>query len=302
MATTRFLAPELLEPDMKRIFFNRLTMQPPMFQNAFNIETSTKAFEDFLRFAGLGTFALKPEGTPVSYDDPVQGERVRTVHVTYALGFRVTMEMMDDDQHGIINRMPADLGDSAADHRENLAWGLFNDAFAGATYQGFDGQPLCDTAHTNLKSGGPQDNTVNPAVALSVSGIQSALINMRTTTNESDRFIQLRPRTLLIHPEEEFNAAQLLESDRIPGSADNDINSIRSSRIGVTPLVTPYLTDTDAWWILAEKSQHTVTWFNRKAVTMERSRDAQTKDALFDAHYRASVAFYDWRGVVGSQP
>lgn len=302
MATTRGLAPELLEPDMKKIFFNRLTMQPPVFPQVFNVESSTKAFEDFLRMAGLGTFALKPEGTPVSYDDPIQGERVRTVHSTYALGFRVTMEMMDDDQHGIIRRMPADLGDSASDHRENLAWGLFNDAFAGTTYQGMDGRALCSALHANLKTGTVQDNTVTPGVALGLSGLQSALINMRTTTNESDRFIQLRPQTLLIHPDNEFQAAQLLESERIPGSADNDINSVRSSRIGVTPVVTPYLTDTDAWFLLATKTQHTVTWFNRKSVTMERSRDSQTKDALFDAHYRASVAFYDWRGVVGSQP
>lgn len=299
MATTTFQFPELLEPFVTDIFFNKLNMIPPIFPQVFNVRGSNRGFEEMLRVAGLGTFADKPEGTPVSYDDPVQGNRVRTVHTTFALGFRVTMEMMDDDQHGIIRQMPSDLADSARDHRENLAFSLFADAFAGATFRGLDGLALCVT-HTNLKTGETQNNALAPGVALSVSGLQSALTNMRTTTNESGRFIQLRPRMLLIHPNEEFNAAQILDSEKLPGSADNDINSVRSSRIGVSALMSQYLTDTTDWFLLAEKMQHSLTWWNRKDVTMERSRDAQTKDQLFDSHYRASIAVYDWRGVVGS--
>lgn len=301
MATQTTLAPELLEPFVTKIFFNHLQMQPSVFPQVFNVMSSGRAFEEYLRMAGLGTLAEKPEGTPVSYDEPVQGDRVRTVHTTYALGFRVTMEMMDDDQHGIIRRMPAELGDAARDHRETLAFSLYNDAFDGNTFTGLDGLALC-TTHTNLKDAATQNNSLTPAVALSVTGLQSALTDMRTTTNESGRFIRLSPRTLLIHPEEEFNAAQILESEKLPGSADNDINSVRSSRIGVSTVMSPHLTDIDAWFLLSEKRQHTVTWHNRKSVTFERSRDSQTKDALFDAHYRASVAFYDWRGVIGSQP
>ena len=77
---------------------------------------------------------------------------------------------------------------------------------------------------------------------------------------------------------------------------------VRSTRTGVTALVWQYLTDSDNWFLCSEKSQHTLTWHNRKSVTFERDRDSQTKDSLYDVHYRASVAFYDWRGIVGSAP
>ena len=155
-------APELLEPWVTKIFFDRLNMIETIYTQIFNMVPSTKAFEDTFEVSTLGTFVLKPEGTPVSYDDPVQSGRKRVVNETFALGFRVTMEMMEDDQHRIISQMPNDLGDSARDHKENLAHALLNDAFtaaATATFTGIpegDGVPrnLCNTGHIRLKDGG----------------------------------------------------------------------------------------------------------------------------------------------------
>lgn len=307
MATFTSTLPELLEPWVTEIFFNRYNMLETLYTQVFNIESSTKAFEDTFAVSGLGTFNLKAEGTPVSYDDPVQSGRKRVVHQTFALGFRVTMEMMEDDQHNIIKRMPEDLGDSARDHKENLAWALFNNAFSGTLFLGIpEGggarNTLISTAHVPLKSTTNQSNAVSPGAALSVSSLESAITNMRLTQNESGRQIQLRPRVLVIHPDEEFNAAQILQSEFEPGTAENQINSVSTARVGVSAVHVPYLTDRDAWFLGTEKSQHSVKWYNRKELTMDRNKDAQTKDSLYDAHYRAVVTFDDWRGWVGSQP
>ncbi|GAG95157.1 unnamed protein product, partial [marine sediment metagenome] len=129
----------------------------------FDTRTSNKAYEDRMRVAGLGRLALKPEGTPVAFDDPVQGARTRVVHQTYALGFRVTMEMYQDELFGIIEKMPADLGDSARDHQERLAWDLINDGNLGARHTVLDdqtaGAPLFAATHIALKSGDTQTNT-----------------------------------------------------------------------------------------------------------------------------------------------
>ena len=96
MGTYTFNHPELLERDEKDIFFKNFGMQELMYTKLFTTKTSTKAYEDGMRVAGLGTFHTKPEGTPVGFDDPVSAARVRTVHTTYALGFRVTMEAEAD--------------------------------------------------------------------------------------------------------------------------------------------------------------------------------------------------------------
>ena len=307
MATFTSTMPELLEPWVTEIFFNQYNRLPTIFDKIFTVASSTKAFEDTFQVAGVGTFLLKPEGTPISYDDPVQSARKRVVHSTYALGFRVTMEMMADDQHGIIKQMPADLGDSARDHKERLAHGLLNDAFAGATYTGLPdgggtGLALCTTAHILLKTGATVSNSLSPAVALSVAGLESAITNYRLTLNETGRRINIQPKLVLTHPNEEFNAAQILDSTQEPFTADNQINAVSSSRMGISHMQSPYLTDTDAWFLMAAKSDHSLKWYNRMPVTFERGKDSQTKDAMFDSVYRASVTFDNWRGVVGSQP
>jgi hypothetical protein len=307
MATTTSLLPEVLEPWVTDIFFNEYALLPTIYDQLLNIVPSTRAMEDTFQVAGVGTFVLKPEGTPINYDDPVQSLRKRVVHSTYSLGFRVTMEMQDDDQHGIIAKMPGDLGTSARDHKERLGHEIFNDAFAGATYTGIpDGAnarlALCAATHTLLKTGATASNLLAPAVALTVSGLEAAVTNFRLTVDENGRQIVLQPRTVFTHPNEEFNAAQILDSSQEPFTGDNQINSVQGSRLGLTHLQSPYLTDTDNWFLMADKSQHSLKWYNRMELTFDRSKASQTKDSLYDAMYRASVTFDDWRGIVGSAP
>jgi hypothetical protein len=223
MGTYTFNHPELLERDEKDIFFKTFGMIDLMYPMLFKIRPSTKAYEDGMRVAGLGTFHTKPEGTPVGFDDPVSAARVRTVHTTYALGFRVTMEMSEDDQEDIISQIPADLGDSARDHQERLAWSLVNDAFAGSTYTGLvDGAAavsLCNATHTALKTGTTQSNILSPAVALSVTGLESLMNTASITTSQEDRFINVVPNKLIYHPNLQHTAHVLLQTEFRPGSA-----------------------------------------------------------------------------------
>lgn len=302
MPTTTALLPETVEPFVTTVYFRRLRMISPIFPSVLNVETSGRAFEEFLRVAGLGTLVLKPEGTAIAYDDPVQGARVRTVHITYALGFRVTMEMMDDEQHRVIARMPEELADATADHRERIAHGPFNDAFVGASFTGLDGLSLCNALHVNLKTGTTQSNALTPAVGLSVSGLQAAITAMEITQNDSDRFITLNPSMVFVPPALRFTADELLKSDMRPDTADNAINTVSTSQTGLMRKSSPYLTDADNWFLLADKMQHTVTWWNRKSPTKDSAVDFDTKDLKWTIHYRAAAAFYEWQGVLGSAP
>jgi hypothetical protein len=303
MSTFTTSLPELLEPWVTKIFFNEYMQDELLYPQVFNIKNSTKAFEDTFKVSGVGTFFTKPEGTPVSYDDPVQSGRKRVVMQTFALGFRVTMEMQEDDQHGIISQMPKDLGMSARDHQENLAWGLLNDAFSGSTYKGIpegDGttRSLISTSHVALKSGSTQSNRLNPDVALSVAGIEAATTLFDLAQDEQDRYIRLEPAQLIIHPNERFNAVRFLNSQQEPSTANNAVNPINN--LGISVVRSPYLSSTTAWFLFAKKSQHSLTWYNRKELTMSQNKDAQTKDSLFDALYRAQVTFDDFRGATGS--
>lgn len=305
MGTFTFNHPELLERDEKDIFFKSFGMIDLMYTLLFNTKTSTKAYEDGMRVAGLGTFHTKAEGTPVGFDDPVSGVRVRTVHTTYALGFRVTMEMSEDDQHDIISQMPADLGDSARDHQERLAWSLVNDAFAGDTYTGLAGgggsaEALCISTHSNLKTATAQSNILSPAVALSVTGLESLMTQASTTTSDEDRYINLAQTKLIFHPNLQHTAHVLLNTEFRSGSSDNDRSTVVSSRSGIAPLHVngvPYLSSQTAWFLCGDAD---LTWNNRKSLTFDRAKDSDSFDQKFYGHYRASVMFREWRGFWGS--
>ncbi len=298
MATFRGLMPETMEPWVSEIFFKRLTRIPPEYTQMLKIKTSDKAFEDVFKVAGLGSFILKPEGTPISYDDPIEGARRRFTHSTYALGVRFTEEVMDDDQHGIIRQMPEDLADSAIDHQETIAWQPFRDAFVTTTFTTLDGAALCSTAHTELKTGATVSNELNPGVALSHTGLESMLTQLRQTDNDQGRPIKLTPRWLLIHTDNEWEAARILESTQEPFTTENQINTMQRSRIGLQAFPARYLTDSDDFFVVSD--EHTVTWWNRKTLDTDQSTDSNTKDQLFDARYRAAVAPIDWPGVNGS--
>ncbi len=224
MATFTGNFAELMETRQKEIFYKEFMMQELMFPSLFARKTSVKSHEDRLRVAGLGSFREKLEGNPISFDDPVQGTRVRTVHQTFGLGYRATWEAIADDQWDVLDKIPADLGDSARDHQERLAWGLMNDAYsAGGTFTGLENENLFSATHTLLKTGGTQSNILSPPIALSITGLEDAITAARSMLSDEGRFINTTYNKLLYHPDLAHVAYVLLETVLRPGSADNDV-------------------------------------------------------------------------------
>ncbi len=300
MATQTSAFFELLEADAKDIFFKTFAMIPELWPQLFKSEPSNRAYVDGMRVAGFGTLVTKPEGTPIAFDDPIQGTRVRTVHTTYGLGTRTTMEMIDDDQFGVMKDLIADLGDSTRDHRERLAWGLLDDGFTGTTYTGLEGDTLFSDTHSLLKATGTASNELVPAVALGITGIESIMTLARTTVSEEGRFQNIPMSILCIPPDLEHQAYVLLNTVFQTGSGNNDLNTVASSRNGLTPLIVPYKTSTSAWTVHAPPGQNSLTWNNRKDVEFTTAADPNTKDMKNYALYRASVMFREWRGNFGS--
>jgi len=312
MATFRGLAPETLEPFVSTIFFKEFEQASLIYPEIFNNKPTKLAFVDEFSVAGLGRFVQKPEGTPVAFSDPVQGDRRRTIVLTFALGFRVTMEMREDEQHGIIAQMPADLANAARDSMDRFAWALYNVAFTAADDTASTGLPegdgvrraLFDTGHVPLRNpAATQSNRLNPGVALSTAGLESALIIFYTQESEEERFINVAPNKLVIHPQNKFVADQLLESEKEVNTAENQINTVSRNRIGVSYCASPYITDTDSWCLM-DTTKSPLDWIDRKGLTgPERSTDSQSFDAMFISHYRAAVQINgNWRAAVGSAP
>ena len=302
MTTFRGTAPDVFEARQAKLFYAEYAQDPELFKTLFNMLSSSKAYEDAFRMSGLGTFVAKAEGTAISYSDPVQGPRRRTVHTTYALGFRVTMEAEADAQYDVIDRMPGDLAESAKNHRETLAWGALEDTFDGTTYTGLDGLSLVSTVHTTLRPEvGTLSNEISPGVALSETGLEAAMQRMLDTQDENGRQIgtSIKAKWLVTGTSLTYLAQKLLKTEKKFDSADHNVSIVATSQSGIQDLASPQIADANDWWLVANK--HGLNWYDRERLTTDSGRDNNSKDRFFDAFYRASIMFTDWRGLIGSE-
>jgi len=290
----------LLQPVLHEIFFEKYGMWPKEYPQIFDVQNTDRAYEQDLEVMGLGPMVKKQEGRPISYDDPAQGQLKTYTPEPYALGFRVTHELFKDDQHNIIKRMPSSLSRSAHQTEEVYAWNIINNAFS-STQLGPDGQPLCSVAHPNATAAvgtGPYSNRLATDADLSITSLQAMVQLMEGMTDDRDINLMIRPKILLIPYQLKWMARELLNSEKKPHTADNEINAL--SEEGLQYMVCHYMTSDSAWFLLASKEEHYLRWFWREALAFDNDDDFDTGDAKFKAYMRFTAGFSGWRGVAGT--
>lgn len=296
MPTTRGKFSPLLAPGLARVFFRFLKDRKVEYTAWINEKKSKRAYEEEYKVAGLGQFVYKAEGAVYTFDEPIPGDTIRYTHMTYGLGFRITQEMWEDDLYGIMNRMSKELARSSGLNKEVQAHSVLNNAFS-SSYTGLDGVSLVNAAHP-LLGGGTLSNLGTGDVSLA--GLQAAVEHFENLTDDRGYKVEVTPRYVIHSPGDIWEVGRILESEYQPGTADNDKNILKS-KYGLVPKVSHYLTDTDAWYMTADKSQHDMKIYMRVSDQFKNADDPLTGDAIFTGRHRLSTGFGDWRGVYGSQ-
>jgi len=286
------------------ICYQSFTERPAIGRGIYNVYDSNQFREHSLTFGGIGTFDTKSEGEAVNYTSPVEGFLQTFTHTTYAKGLRITMEQWSDDMYGVMEDSPAELGMSAYSTEEILLSNHFNNGFSGTT--GPDGLSLFSTVHLR-EDGATYRNELSTASDLSLTTLETALIDFRDFRSGGGRRLQIQPKVLLVPPALQFTASKLLESSNIPQHApgststvftDGSINPVND--LGLRIVVWDYLTDADAWFILADKSDHRLCLYEREPFTTSDVFDFDTGDIKFKGVFRQSSGWADPRGVFGT--
>jgi len=257
-----------------------------------NTRGSKRAYEEAAYAGGLGVFAHKPEGEPITYDDLIQGPTKRWVHKTYALGVKITEELIEDSLYPDIptemRSLNEELGRSADETLALLVWDMFNNGTATTNHTVGDGLALFSGSHTYL-GGGTWSNLLSPAADLSATALQTAIDNFETTKDESGRYQLIKARYIIVHPNNAWKAKELLNSAYDPESANNAVNTIKDRNLQL--IVSPYYTDTDAFTLQSEPPNRMsgIIAFMRRKLTFARDGDFETGDAKFKATFRFSV-------------
>jgi hypothetical protein len=270
------------------------------YPDLFELQKSTRAWEEEVGVTGFGLAAIKPEGHGIAYDENSQGWINRYTHVVYALGFIITREMYDDNLYDTIAlRRAKALAFSIRQTKEIVGANVLNRAF-NSSYKGGDGVEMCSDVHPN-KSGGTWSNELSTPADLSEGALEQACIDIANFTTDRGLKIAISPQSLHV-----ANGPNMFESERIlsnpnrPDTANRDINAIYSLKMfpkGVK--VNHYFTDADAWFIKTNCPDG-LKYMERRKDDFDTDNDFPTENALFKATSRYSFGWTDPRNIFGS--
>lgn len=298
MATTRAGFAQLLAPGLYDIIYEDLDAQPDEYSQIFNVNPTSRAYEEEVLLAGLGAVPSKPEGSVLVMDDPIQGGSWRLTPQSYALGFQVTKEAYSDDQYGKIKRIGSDFSASIKQTVEATAANILTNGFTATTGTlTIDGLSLYNSAHP-LLGGGTYSNRAATDISLSVSGLQEVFLLFEKMVNERGLIKRSMPTDLIIPPDLQFVANEILNSSYKPYTGNNEVNAVQGR---LDPSINHYLTLRTAWFVTGGKGKHNLQFFWREQPTFDNQDDFFTKGANFSVFFRFGVGAWYWHGTAASR-
>ena len=135
---------------------------------------------------------------------------------------------------------------------------------------------------------------------LNETSLEDALINIAGFVDERGLKVALRGLKLMIPRQLQFVAERLMVSNLRVGTADNDVNAIRS--MGMLPegyAVNDFLTDPDAYFIKTDAPRGFIH-FERTPLSTGMEADFDTGNMRYKARERYSFGFSDPRCVFGT--
>jgi len=300
MAISRAQLVKELEPGLNALFGLEYKRYENEASQIFDNESSDRAFEEEVMLSGFGTADVKPEGSGVQYDDAQETYTARYTHETVALAFALTEEAIEDNLYDrISSRYTKALARSMATSKQVKGANVLNNAFQASGYNGGDGESLCGNAHPTLN--GNQTNVPTTAADLSETSLEQALIDIASFQDERGLKIAAQGMKMIIPKELQFTAERIMKSQGRVGTADNDINAVKS--MGMIPqgyVVNHYLSDTDAWFIKTDVPNG-MKHFVRAPLKTAMEGDFDTGNVRYKARERYSFGWSDWRGIYGNQ-
>jgi hypothetical protein len=290
--------PKHLWPGLFATFGTSYDEKTMQYSQIFTAETSDKSYEEIVEGTSYGLAAVKAEAASIIYDDREQTNSKRFTNVTTGLGAKISREAMEDNKYEAPAREAARLlGFSMRQTKEIMHANILNRGFNPA-YTGADGKEFFATDHPTRS--GDQSNELATPADLSEAALEDLLIQIRQTKNARGLRIELRGIQLVVPAAEMFNAQRILTTNLQSGTANNDVNAMRS--MGMLPegvMVYDYLTDSDAFFVKTNAPNGLMS-FTRRAAKIEQDNEFDTENVCIKATERFVPGFADWRAMFAS--
>jgi hypothetical protein len=247
---------------------------------------------------GFGAAPELPDGMAVSYQSGGVLFLQRYLYKVYGLAFSLTKVLVEDGDHIRIGQTYAKhLAQSLIETKETLGANILNRAF-NAAYPGGDGVALVSASHPIVN--GTFSNVLTTPAALSQTSLEQLLIQIRNAVDNNGKRIRLTPKKIVTGPSNVFQAEVLLKSVLRTGTADNDINPVKSmGLLGDGQANLSRITSSTAWWIQTDAPEG-LKLLMRRGLDKSMEGDFETDSMRYKATERYTFGWTDPRGVFGT--
>lgn len=292
--------PRALWPGVNAWFGAKYKQHPDKWTAMFEKYNSKKNYEIDVQEVGMGAAQIKPQSGSVIFDSIIQGYESRYQHTVYGLGIIITHEEIVDNLYMNLGKKRSEgLALALKYAKEINGASIYNNAFNGSYVYG-DGVSLLNTAHPRT-SGGTFANKLAVDADLSELALEDMLVLMSNAINDRGFYVDLKAESLIVSPSNQFNAPRILKSLQQSGTANNDINVLKSMNAfpkGV--VVNPYINTNPRAWYIRTDCPDGMKYFEREAVTFDTQNDFDTRNFKAMASERYSFGVTDPRGLYGS--
>jgi phage major head subunit gpT-like protein len=315
----------LFQAGLKKVLFQGWQEEINELSTLFNMNSTTKAYEEWVGVAGIPQAPEKVRGADMIVKDIIVETPKRIPMSTFAIATRGIFEDIEDDQYAIIMKAMKAVGRSHRVAEEISRANIFNTGFLTSNQwrTGYDGKELFSSAHTldaqNTAFATTGTVTALPArsattwsnyAAADLSSLTflDAVTTLRRTPSREGDFINIKPQYMLVPPELEPLAWEILKSNYGSGTwtattdGSGHVQGNRqnaASRYGMQIISSAYLLDNDAWFMCGDTTD---LQFFRRMGLRTKTRDSEGNwDTVVESMSRHGVGFHDPRGTYGSK-
>lgn len=269
--------------------------------------TELKSNQEYEKFATVSSLPLPmftDEGELVPEGSPRKLYNKNWAVKKFGQRVRFTYESKYSDHYQMFSTLGAQAGRRQMQNRDYLfGQFLINGWNTGADFLGADGKPFFSTTHGTGVGSPTFSNTVSSGTTLNPVNINAAKAQVRRVTDPNDvPYAYTGEWKLLVPPEKEYTALEMLGSVNQAYTADNTMNSAKV-RVFATPVVVDFWTDVNAWALApSDKSEHGVFCMYRMPYTVETDVDKQRQNEFIIATEEMVIGWkhnYNWFGNEG---
>ena len=296
MKMTRDNFRELLEPIHKKIIADTYAQLPQQYTQVVTVGDMDKKTVSYPHIGAFGLWGENTEGNTINETEIHEGDVAYFTARRFDQGYSVTWELTRDNLYGPTGVL---AGFGKGGSAKALARGLrqteeieaarpINDGFSNV---GYDGKALFASDHPLTDSNAVGDNLVSGE--LTPENVKAGMTKMRQTLNEAGTIIPARAKQLIVGPENEFTALEILKSVNQAFELSNTANVIE----GIRPIVWDYIEGKTA--VLRDPDYENLKFLWRDRPRFGSMPLPKTVDWFMYGYARFDTGYMDWRGLVG---